>query len=63
MSKSAEKFEDVDLQTWLGEESIQTSKQLARVLNVAQLTISEHLHALKKIKTKENGFHMNWRRH
>ena len=43
------KFEDQQLQVLLDEVACQTQKQLAKSLNVAQQTISDHLQAMGKI--------------
>lgn len=48
--KPPKKFEDVELQALLDEDSSQTQKQLAEALQVDQATVSRRLHALGKIQ-------------
>ena len=49
-------FEGADLLALLNEDSTRVLKQLTEALNVAQLTISEHLHTLRKIQNEEKWF-------
>lgn len=53
------KFEDEELQSLLDEDPCQTQTELAEQLGVSQKAISDRLHAMGKIKRKENGFLMN----
>lgn len=45
-----EKFEETELQALLDENACQTQRELAMELNVTQATISQHLHAMGKIR-------------
>ena len=50
---------DTEQQKLLNQDSTQTQQQLAEKLDVTQQAISERLHALGKIKKKENEYLMN----